>query len=114
VADKIIIKTRKASSPGLMITINGLRDYFDVKVLEEDCPIGTEVTLHLRKSQTQYCRSMEYTGYLKTNIRFLKIPVELTDGGGNTTTIGLEQLVYEADGYSEVWQQQVLENFAKK
>ena len=45
---------------------------------------------------------------------FLKIPVELTDGGGNTTTIGLEQLVYEAEGYSEVWQQQVLENFAKK
>ena len=95
VADKIIIKTRKASSPGLMITINGLRDYFDVKVLEEDCPTGTEVTLHLRKAQTKYCRSMEYTGYLKTNIRFLKIPVELTDGGGNTTTIGLEQLAYD-------------------
>jgi hypothetical protein len=38
---------------------------------------------------------MEYTGYVKTNIRFLKIPVELTDGGGNTTTIGLEQLAYD-------------------
>ena len=36
VADKIIIKTRKASFPGLMITIAGLRDYFDVKVLEEN------------------------------------------------------------------------------
>ena len=33
-----------------MITISGLRDYFDVKVLEEDYPVGTEVTLHLRKS----------------------------------------------------------------
>ena len=97
VADKIIIKTRKASSPGLLITINGLRDYFDVKVLEEDCPIGTEVTLHLRKSQTKYCRSMEYTGYLKTNIRFLKIPVELSDGGGNTITVGREQLAYDTD-----------------
>lgn len=97
VADKIIIKTRKASFPGLVITINGLRDYFDVKVLEEDCPIGTEVTLHLRKSQTKYCRSMEYTGYLKTNIRFLKIPVELSDGGGNTITVGREQLEYDTD-----------------
>jgi hypothetical protein len=97
VADKIIIKTRKASFPGLVITINGLRDYFDVKVLEEDCPIGTEVTLHLRKSQTKYCRSMEYTGYLKTNIRFLKIPVELSAGGGNTITVGREQLAYDTD-----------------
>jgi hypothetical protein len=97
VADKIIIKTRKASFPGLAITINGLRDYFDVKVLEEDCPIGTEVTLHLRKSQTKYCRSMEYTGYLKTNIRFLKIPVELSDGGGNTITVGREHLAYDTD-----------------
>lgn len=97
VADQIIIKTRKASFPGLMITINGLRDYFDVKVLEEDCPIGTEVTLHLRKSQTNYCRSMEYTGYLKTNIRFLKIPVELTDGAGRTITVGREKLAYDTD-----------------
>jgi hypothetical protein len=97
VADKIIIKTRRASFPGLMITISGLRDYFDVKVLEEDCPIGTEVTLHLRKSQTNYCRSMEYTGYLKTNIRFLKIPVEFTDGSGNTITVGREKLAYDTD-----------------
>jgi Histidine kinase-, DNA gyrase B-, and HSP90-like ATPase len=95
VADKIVIKTRKAFSPGLMITINGLRDYFDVNVLEEDHPVGTEVTLHLRKSQTRYCRSVEYTGYLKTNIRFLKIPVELTEAGGNTSTIGFEQLAYD-------------------
>ena len=97
VADKIVIKTRKASFPGLMITINGLRDYFDVKVLEEDQPVGTEVTLHLRKAQTRYCRSVEYTGYLKTNIRFLKIPVALTEGGGHTTTIGMEQLAYDTD-----------------
>ncbi len=97
VADRIVIKTRKASFPGLMITINGLRDYFDVEVLEEDQPVGTEVTLHLRKSQTRYCRSVEYAGYLKTNIRFLKIPVALTEGGGHTSTIGLEQLSYETD-----------------
>jgi hypothetical protein len=97
VADKIIIKTRKASFPGLMITISGLQDYFDVKVLEEDCPVGTEVTLHLKKSKIKYCRSMEYTGYLKTNIRFLKVPVELTDRGANTITIGREQLAYDTD-----------------
>ena len=97
VAEKIIIKTRKASFPGLMITISGLRDYFDVKILEDDDPVGTEVTLHLRKSPINYGRSMEYTGYLKTNIRFLKVPVELTDDGGNTITIGREQLAYDAD-----------------
>jgi hypothetical protein len=73
VADKIIIKTRKASFPGLMITISGLRDYFDVRFLEEDSPVGTEVTLQLKKSKIKYCRSMEYTGYLKTNIRFLNV-----------------------------------------
>ena len=97
VADKIIIKTRRESFPGLMITISGLRDYFDVEVLEEDYPVGTEVTLHLRKSKIKYGRSMEYTGYLKTNIRFLKVPVELTDDGGNTITIGREQLAYDTD-----------------
>jgi hypothetical protein len=97
VATKIIIKTRKASFPGLMITISGLRDYFDVKVLEEDYPVGTEVTLHLKKSKIKYCRSMEYTGYLKTNIRFLNVPVELTDRGGNTITIGREKLAYDTD-----------------
>jgi molecular chaperone HtpG len=97
VADKIVIKTRKTSFPGLMITITGLRDYFDVKVLEEDDPVGTEVTLHLRKSPIKYGRSMEYTGYLKTNIRFLKVPVTLTDDGGNTVTIGQEQLAYARD-----------------
>ena len=97
VADKIIIKTRKASFPGLMITISGLRDYFDVRVLEEDYPVGTEVTLHLQKSKINYCRSMEYIGYLKTNIRFLKVPVELTDRGGDTITIGREILAYDTD-----------------
>jgi len=97
VAEKIVIKTRRASFPGLMITIGGLRDYFDVRVLAEDCPVGTEVTLHLKKSNFNYCRSMEYTGYLKTNIRFLKVPVNLKDRGGNTITIGREQLAYDTD-----------------
>ena len=97
VADKIIIKTRKASFPGLLITISDLRDYFDVKVLEEDCPVGTEVTLHLKESKIKYCRSMEYIGYLKTNIRFLQVPVELTENSGNTITIGREKLAYDTD-----------------
>ncbi len=97
VADEIVIKTRKASFPGLMITIRDLRDYFDVRVLEEDLPVGTEVTLHLKKSKIKYCRSMEYTGYLKTNIRFLKVPVKLKDGDSNTEIIGREQLAYATD-----------------
>lgn len=94
VAKKIVIKTRKASFPGMVITINGLRDYFDVRVLEEDFPVGTEVTLHLKESRIKYCRSLEFAGYLKTNIRFLKIPLRLKDERGNTTTIGQEQLAY--------------------
>ena len=97
VADKITIKTRRASFPGLMITINGLRDYFDVRVLGKDYPVGTEVTLQLKKSKHKYCRSMEYTGYLKTNIRFLKVPVRLNDRAGNSVTIGREKLAYDTD-----------------
>ena len=97
VAEKIIIKTRKESFPGLMITISGLRDYFDVRVLEEDCPVGTEVTLNLKESKIKYCRSLEYTGYLKTNIRFLKVPVTLKNNNGKSITIGQEKLAYDAD-----------------
>ena len=95
VADKIVIKTRKAGFQGLMITIRGLRDYFDVRVLKEDFPVGTEVTLYLKASKIKYCRSLEFAGYLKTNIRFLKIPVSLKDERGNTTAIGQEQLAYD-------------------
>ncbi len=97
VAEKIVIKTRKISFPGLMITITGLRDYFDVRVLEENYPIGTEVILHLKKSKIKYCRSLEFVGYLKTNIRFLKVPVILKDEGGNSITIGGEQLAYDTN-----------------
>ena len=95
VAEKIVIKTRKAGFAGLAITISGLRDYFDVRALREDFPVGTEVTLHLKKSKIKYCRSLEFAGYLKTNIRFLKIPVSLKDERGNTSTIGREQLAYD-------------------
>ena len=95
VAEMIVIKTRKKGHPGLMITISGLRDYFDVRVLEKDYPVGTEVTLHLKASKIKYCRSMEYVGYLKTNVRFLQVPVELKDRNGSIVTIGREQLVYD-------------------
>ena len=40
---------------------------------------------------------MEYTGYLKTNIRFLQVPVELKEKNGNTITIGREQLAHDTD-----------------
>ena len=96
VADKIVIKTRKGASAGLMITVTSLKDYFDVRFLDEDAPAGTEVTLYLRPSRINYCRSMEFVGYLKTNIRFLQIPVRFTDERGNTTIIGSEPLSYAA------------------
>ena len=97
VAEKIIIRTRKAGATGLMITIHDLKEYFDVRPLDGDHPVGTEVTLHLRPSRAQYCRSLEYIGYLKTNIRFLKVPVHLVDENGKTTSIGMERLAYPRD-----------------
>ena len=72
-------EARKSSSPGLLISIGSLRDYFDVRHLNNDCPLGTQVTLHLRKSKINYCRSLEYVGYLQSTIRYLDIPVRLND-----------------------------------
>ena len=96
VAEKIVIKTRKGASPGLLITITSLKDYFDVRPLGDDAPAGTEVTLHLKPSRFNYCRRMEFVGYLKTNIRFLQIPVRFTDERGDSTIIGNEPISYAA------------------
>ena len=98
VAEKIIIRTRRAGSPGLQITVSDLKEYFDIRPLDEETPVGTEVRLHLKPSRAQYCRSLEYIGYLKTNIRFLKVPVQLVDENGRTTAIGMEELAYPEDG----------------
>ncbi len=98
VAEKIIIRTRRAGATGLQVTISDLKDYFDIRPLDGDTPVGTEVRLHLKPSRAQYCRSLEYIGYLKTNIRFLKVPVQLVDENGRTTAIGMEELAYPEDG----------------
>lgn len=95
VAEKIVIRTRKEDDPGLRITITNLMDYFDVRPLHGGFAPGTEVSLHLKPSSTGYCRSMEYPGYLKTNIRFLDVPVELHDENGRIITLGREKLSYE-------------------
>ncbi len=94
VADKIIIKTRKESTQGLMITVTSLRDYFDVRPLADDHPIGTEVTLHLKKSKINYSRSLEYMGYLKRYICFLQIPVKVIDEKGKAALLGNHPLSY--------------------
>ena len=101
VAEKIVIRTRKASSEGLTIAISSLKDYFDVRRLDDERPAGTEVTLHLKPSRINYCRSMEFVGYLKTNIRFLQIPVSFTDEQGHTRMIGNEPLSYAAHRTSD-------------
>lgn len=98
VAEKIVVRTRKAGADGLVITISGLRDYFDVRRQAPGGSVGTEVILHLRPSRINYCRSLEYVGYLKTQIRFVSIPVRLRDEQGNTTTIGHEPLAYSPSG----------------
>jgi hypothetical protein len=102
VADKIVIKTRKSDGPGLMITISNLRDYFDVRSIDGEFAPGTEVSLHLKPSRINYCRSMEFAGYLKTNIRFLDVPVQLHDHARQIITVGREQLSYENPKTAEV------------
>ncbi len=97
VSEKIVIKTRKNNSPGLVITITNLQDYFDVRFAPDDCAAGTEVTLYLKESKINYCRSLEYIGYLQINIRYLNIPVTLRDHEGRTTILGQSQLAYERD-----------------
>ncbi len=97
VSDKIIIQTRKNDSPGLVITITNLQDYFDVRFIPKDCPEGTRVPLHLRPSKNNYSRNMDYICYLKTNVRYLSIPVTLLDHEGRQTTLGHEKLAYQTD-----------------
>jgi len=92
VADQIRIRTRKPSDKGLKITIADFKDYFDIRPLEEDFPAGTEVILTLKPTRKKVWREMEYLGYLKTNLRFVPIPIYFTDERGNSVTIGREPL----------------------
>ena len=96
VAQQVIIKTRQAGSRGFVITVSQIDDYFDVRVLEEKIPVGTEVTVVLNENKTRYCRSLEYRGYLKTNVRFLPIKIDFTDENGHRTILGREPLNYDA------------------
>jgi hypothetical protein len=95
VARQVVIKTRQAGSDGFLITVSHIDDYFDVRVVEETIPVGTEVTVILKENKTNYCRSMEYRGYLKTNVRFLPIKIDFTDEKGDCTILGQEPLNYE-------------------
>ena len=92
VAKQIRIRTRKPSEGGLVISIADFKDYFDVRPIEEEFPVGTEVTLTLKPRQNKVWRQMEYLGYLKTNLRFVPIPIYFTDEKGNSVTIGGEPL----------------------
>ena len=100
VAEKIMVTTRKAGSEGLVITISRVDDYFDVQVAEQTIPIGTEVTVQLKQSQISYCRSMEYLGYLKTNVRFLPMAVTFVDENANRSVLGQEPMDY---GQETLW-----------
>jgi Histidine kinase-, DNA gyrase B-, and HSP90-like ATPase len=92
VADRIYIRTRKPSRQGLAITITDFKDYFDIRPLEEDFPAGTEVVLSLKPTRGKVWREMEYLSYLKSNLRFVPIPIYYTDEQGKTITIGDERL----------------------
>ena len=92
VADRIRIRTRKPSGKGLTITISDFKDYFDIRPLEEDLPVGTEVVLTLKPPRDSVWREMEYLSYLKSNLRFVPIPINFIDEQGRTMAIGGERL----------------------
>jgi hypothetical protein len=92
VAKQINIRTRKHSEKGLMITITDFKDYFDVRPIEEEFPVGTEVTLTLKPPRNKVWREMEYLGYLKTNLRFVPIPVHFVNEKGDSVVIGSKRL----------------------
>jgi hypothetical protein len=92
VAERIRIRTRRSTATGLEITIADLKDYFDVRPIEEDFPAGTEVILILKPLRKKIWREMEYLGYLKTNLRFVSVPIYFTDEKGNSANIGREPL----------------------
>jgi len=92
VAKQICIRTRKPSEKGLVITITDSKDYFDVRPIEEDFPAGTEVTLTLKPPRNKVWREMEYLGYLKTNLRFVPIPIHFVNEKGDSVVIGSKRL----------------------
>ncbi|MCG8687400.1 MAG: ATP-binding protein [Desulfobacterales bacterium] len=94
-ADQVEIRTRKNNGPGMIITIHTLEDYFDVKISQEPMENGTEVILFLSPSNISFSRNMDYVCYLKNNLRFLSIPVTLTDHQARTSIIGKETFPYE-------------------
>jgi hypothetical protein len=53
------------------------------------------VTVILKENKTNYCRSLEYRGYLKTNVRFLPIKIDFVDENGGHTVLGQEPLNYD-------------------
>ena len=92
VARRIVVRTCRADSTGLLITITDIGDYFDVRRTEGILPIGTEVILQLKRRRIRPWRDMEFGGYLKSIARFVTIPIEFTDATGNTALIGCESL----------------------
>ncbi len=94
VAEKVVVKTRKAGEDGLVVTITNIDDYFDVRFLRKEMSVGTEVTVVLKENSLRYSRSLEYLGYLKTNVRFLPIAVTVTDENGAPTILGQEPMDY--------------------
>ena len=97
VARQVVIKTRQAGSDGFIITITHIDDYFDVRAAHEEIPVGTEVTVILKENLMQYCRSLEYLGYLKTNVRFLPVALNFVDEKGGHTILGQESLNYDEE-----------------
>lgn len=97
VADSVVVKTRKSGEDGLMVTITNVDDYFDVRLLREDIPVGTEVTVVLKKNSKRYSRSLEYLGYLKTNVRFLPMTMTVTDEHGMPMILGREPMDYDEE-----------------
>jgi hypothetical protein len=97
VAERVVVKTRQSGEDGLVVTITNVDDYFDVRLSREEMPVGTEVTIVLKKNSKRYSRSLEYLGYLKTNVRFLPIAMKVTDEHGTPMILGQEPMDYDEE-----------------
>jgi hypothetical protein len=93
VAEEIIIRTRKPSSPGLEIIIHDAKSYFDVRE-DDSIPQGTEVKVVFKDrpaSRPGYLPLEEdCLGYLLKNVKCTQWPIEYIYYNGERTLIGKE------------------------
>jgi hypothetical protein len=80
-AEKILIRTKKSGSEGLEMEIIDFRNYFSVRV-DPAVEQGTEITVILKPNL-----NVDVLGYMETNIKNPRFPIEYIFHNGETTII---------------------------